>query len=74
MKSRDAALILFLTIVIAVLSYLVGVRDGENNDTGKAPDGPVSKLVPLHEFYGPLDPHAEDDAGWNCLTQGGRSC
>jgi len=74
MSRGHAVFILLCTVVIAVMSYLIGVRDGEdNNDTGKTGGGPV-ELVPLHEFYGPLDPHAEDDPGWNCLTQGERSC
>lgn len=93
MKARDAVFVLLCTVLVAVFAYIIGVRDGrEDNDQGPAdtygeppaPDadtgessvlkvgkGPVPKL---HQFYGPLDPHAEDDPGWNCLTQGGRSC
>ena len=68
------AIIMALVIVLIVWAFNGAIRV-EDDDTGKQqPSGPVATLVPLHEFYGPLSPQEEDDPGWNCLTQGGKSC
>lgn len=62
---------LAVVLIVGAVFYLAG-----DDEAGEPPDAPKQGQDPvtrLHQFYGPLSPE-EGDPGWNCLTQGGKSC